>query len=333
MKLLIIILSLLLSMSLMAKTKAIRHVTNTDVKEIVLTEDNTLILNEVVTTTSMGQLMQDASRLNALLKSGYPMYLYLYTPGGDVQAGLEFYDFAEGLNRPIHTITSFAASMGFQTVQQLGERYMLSNGILMSHSCAGGIEGQFSDGRAQFDSRYGLWIDVVYDLDMKTVERTNGKQTLQSYRTDYKNELWLRGAKAVKMGYADAVVKVSCDATLKDKTYNKEFDFMMFKVVVTFSKCPLNQNPVAITAKIATTEGLMNLTEFIAKGGKFGANCSETSYSSYGSYSSFDSSSKTSKAPLCTLDTKLTLEDITKAMSEKKAEFSKNLVNSVKKMN
>jgi ATP-dependent protease ClpP protease subunit len=317
MKVLLILIMMLLSFSVIAKTPP--------TKTIVLSEDNTLILNEEFNSDSIGQLMVEAAKLNASLKSGYPMYLYLYTPGGEIQSGLEFYDFASGLNRPIHTITSFAASMGFQTVQQLGERYMLSSGILMSHKARGSVSGEFSDGAAQLDSRYSLWLQVIYDLDMKTVERTKGKQTLKSYRADYENEMWLLGKRAVERGYADAVVTVSCDATLKGKTYDKKFQFMMFTVNVTFDRCPLNQNPLSITVEIATSDGMMKLTDFINKGGHFGTNCptTDTYYSSY--------SSPTTKPVLCTLDPKLTLEEINKTVEEKRQYYTRNLTNSIKK--
>jgi ATP-dependent protease ClpP protease subunit len=92
-------------------------------KEIKLTKDNVLVLDQAFTGPSVAKLIQEARQKDADLKSGYPMYLFLNTPGGSIQAGLELIEALKGLNRPIHTITLFAASMGWQLLQHLGDRY------------------------------------------------------------------------------------------------------------------------------------------------------------------------------------------------------------------
>ena len=64
---------------------------NISAKELNLSEDNALILAEAFTSSSVAKLIQEAAKMDANLKSGYPIYLFLYTPGGSIQAGLELF--------------------------------------------------------------------------------------------------------------------------------------------------------------------------------------------------------------------------------------------------
>ena len=257
-----LLLALLLSLSVNAK-------------EIKLTADNTAVLRQDFNSSSVTSLKKDLLELNANLKSGYPIYLVLYTPGGSIQKGLELFEFVKGLNRPVHTITIFAASMGFQTVQSLGKRYILKYGILMSHKARGGFKGEFGGGLSQLDSRYGMWLKRIDMLDKVTVKRSNGKQTLKSYRAAYDNELWLNGPEAVEKGYADEVATVSCGTTLTTKESTETLDFGFFKLNVTFSGCPIITSPLSISAELLTNKGYMTTEEFLSSNGKFGKKCNE----------------------------------------------------------
>lgn len=280
------------------------------IKELVLTSDNILVLNQSFSHDSVGKLMQEATILDSKLKSGYPIILFLYTPGGSVEAGLELFEFLQGLNRPVHTLTLFAASMGFQAVQQLNKRYILKFGRLMSHKARGGFQGEFGDGFSQLDSRYSLWLRIIQKLDEHTVKRTNGKQTLKSYRNAYSNELWLNGWEAVQQGYADEVVVAKCGVSLSNKTYTKVFTFFGFKILVEFAKCPLNQNPLGIKTLVSTDKGDVELNKFVNMGGKF--NCSGKS------------------TELCSSYKNLTLDMIIQKQEEIKIKLSKDIMTSIK---
>lgn len=298
-------------------------------KEIVLTADNTAVLRESFNSSSIMELKKDLLRLNAQLKSGYPIYLVLYTPGGSIQKGLELFEFVEGLNRPVHTITLFAASMGFQTVQHLGTRYILKYGVLMSHKARGGFQGEFGGTESQIDSRYGLWLRRVKMMDELTVKRTNGKQTIQSYIASYAPELWLNGPEAVKGGYADEVAVVSCDTSLtipgteKTKTLNLGF----FSIKATFSGCPLLTSPLSVNAELLTNKGYMSVEEFLSKNGKFGEKCRETETQASRDY--YGTPQPSQPAQTCAYDKKLKLEDINKALEEKVKFFNRDLRNHV----
>lgn len=232
-------------------------------KVITLTSDNTLVLRQAFSSASITELISKTRELDSKLQSDYPIYLVLYTPGGSVQAGLEYYDFVKTLNRPIHTVTMFAASMGFQTVQQLGNRYILQNGVLMAHQAAtGGLGGEFS----RIQSRFDIWVRRVEEMDRHTATRTKGKYTYEQFTYAYQNELWLTGTEAVREGFADEVVVAKCDNSLSG-SYYFVVETMFGSLKVGLSKCPLNTGVLSVERNILTNKGMMSLTDAMVAAG------------------------------------------------------------------
>lgn len=242
---------------------------------IVLTSKNLVTLAGVVEGETTGKVIQGVKKLDAkgFVKNNDPIILFLNTPGGDVQAGLELNEALKGISRPVKTITLFAASMGFQIVQNQGERLILKNGTLMSHHARGGVQGEFGgQPPSQLARRIGFWEDRLNEMDRQTVERTNGKQTMETYQKAYENELWLTGEQAVDQGYADRVVTVKCDDSLEG-TESHEVNFLGIPITYDTDKCPINTAITNVRMKVETTKGLMLTDDFIKKGGKFGAEC------------------------------------------------------------
>lgn len=295
-------------------------------KEIVLTEDNTLVLNQAFTGKSVSGLIGKAKKMDSNLDSGYPIYLFLNTPGGSVQAGLELIEYLEGLNRPVHTVTLFAASMGWQLLQHLGDRYVLRYGVLMSHKASGGFMGEFGGTSSQLDSRYSLWLRRLNIMDRQTVKRTEGKKTLQQYQSEYDNELWLNGAEAVKNGYADEVVSVKCDKGLSG-VETTVIKFMGLNVELDFDKCPIRTHPESVRISMRTSQGYMDLDKFLAEGGKFGKDCSTESVPPTKDWNGEVIPGKT--PDLCLMDRDLTLEkvfDIAKKQEAKITNRNKKVI-------
>lgn len=239
---------------------------------VTISGNNTLVLNGEVNGQSVGEVLAKAKELDAALdgikekyKGKAPLYLFLNSPGGSIQAGLELIEALKGLGRPVHTITLFSASMAFQIAQNLDDRMILQSGVLMSHHAAGEFSGSFGGQPTQLDSRLQLWLDRVRELDEQTVKRTGGKQTYDSYTKQYDHEMWLTGTKSVAQGYADSVVRVKCDSTLAGVS-TKHLDFMGFDVSYDLDNCPLNTSPmnIHITApgsKTFTMEALKEAKE------------------------------------------------------------------------
>ena len=291
---------------------------------LTLTSDNALILNRAFTSGSVSALIEEARQMDSKLKSGYPMFLVLYTPGGSIQAGLELYDFLEGLNRPIHTITMFAASMGFQTVQHLGDRYITRYGILMAHKARGGFQGEFGGGTSQLDSRYGMWLRRVRMMDEVALKRTNGKiKDLKAFYAMYAPELWLNGQEAVDVGLADAVATIKCDATLSG-TRTVLYDLGFVKLNVMYSKCPANTAILDIQRALLTNQGEMPVEDFLANNGKFGKRCKDRPTAPERDWNG-KVVGTARPAQLCATDKTLTLKKIDEMTEKKKTYLNRNL--------
>lgn len=213
---------------------------------VVLTSGNTLVLNSEVNGDSVGALIMKAKALDSKLSSGKPLYLYLNSPGGSIQSGLELIEVLKGLGRPVHTVSAFSASMSFQISQNLDTRYILKSGILMSHRAAGQFSGSFGGTNpSQLDQRMHVFVQMTKEMDEQTVKRTNGKQTLKSYQEAYANEMWLTGQEAVAGGYADEVTNVKCDKSLSGTTKH-QVDFLGMSFEYEIDNCPINSSPLNV---------------------------------------------------------------------------------------
>lgn len=283
------------------------HLSGDETETIVLSKNNTIVLNSEVNGESVGSVISKAKSLENEVNLGLrnrfrmgekkPLYLFLNTPGGSIQSGLEMIEALNGMGRKVNTITLFAASMGFQIAQNLGDRLILKNGVLMSHRAKGGFEGEFGgQSPSQVENRQALWKSRLDELDAQTVSRTGGKQTMASYQKQYASEMWLTGQQSVTQGYADKIVMVKCDASLTGTTSHEEMVFI-FRATYELDNCPINTSPMNVQIGFATNKGkMMNSDEFVKAGGEFGPSCLTESASN--------------KDKLCALDTSLNMEKV-----------------------
>jgi ATP-dependent Clp protease protease subunit len=229
-------------------------------KDIVLTSDNTVSLNEPVSDESVGAVMLELNSLSKIGNEQDPIYLILNTPGGSVSAGLDLMQYMNTLRRPVHSVANFAASMGFHILQASPIRYVTEFATVMSHQAYSSFQGSLP---GQAMSRLNRVISLIEKMDEKVIARTKGKFNKKTYAALVHDEYWVIGKDTIKDGFADEVAFLKCDASL-DGTVEKEIQVFIFTAKVKFSKCPLITSPIiedeskkeAITAFLKTVKGL-----------------------------------------------------------------------------
>ncbi len=209
-------------------------------KTIVLESSNTLVLRGGVSADSVAALQVQLMDMSAKLAASDVIYLVLDTPGGSVFSGMELIDHLRSVPQKVATVTLFAASMGFQIVQNMDTRYIALSGTLMSHRAKGGVEGQF-DG--ELETRYKMIKRVIDYLDAVASKRMGVSQ--EEYRKMIKDEYWVHGFDASQDKAADEVVSLNCGSTMTGEDI-KKIDTFFGQVTVTFSKCPLVRGPLKV---------------------------------------------------------------------------------------
>jgi ATP-dependent protease ClpP protease subunit len=211
--------------------------------EIILTERNSVSFNQAFTSEYVAKKQLEIFSKNNMLARSEPIYLVMDTPGGSVVAGLNFIDSLKSLKRPVHTVTLFAASMGYQVVQELGTRYITPSGTLMSHRGAvSGIGGQIP---GELNARLGYIQGLLEQMNKKAASRL--KTDVEAYKASIVNELWIFGQQAVDTRNADAIADVRCDKKLVEGKYIQQFNTIFGSVDVVFSKCPLISGPIGFS--------------------------------------------------------------------------------------
>lgn len=247
------------------------------VRQLSLSSMNTVYFGSHFSFDSVAKLQSEIIAKSAKLRKDEAIYIVMDSGGGSIAAGLEAIDNLASLNRPVHTITMFGASMAFQTAQGLGDRLVTPSGVLMSHNGWGGFFGEFGNKNSQLGNRYNFWTKRIERLDRNTASRTNGKYTFDSYRELYENEYWCEGVDCVEDGFADEVVAPMCDASLSGETFTKEkVSFFGLDISISYkrSKCPLitGQYDVQITvmrngkvlySEVAYTSDVINSMNFL----------------------------------------------------------------------
>lgn len=207
---------------------------------LTLNDETTIVFNEAFTLPYVSKIQQEFLDKSAK-NPDKDLFLVLYTPGGSIAAGNLLFDTINALPNKVHTVTIFAASMGYNTVQNLGTRYIIPSGTLMSHRArVRGVSGQVP-GEANTTLEY--IGKIVEELEVIASDRVG--IPLRSYQELVRDEFWTTGRSAVRTGHADKAVWLSCDASLRG-TYKKEIRTMFGVFNAIFSKCPMIVFPIGV---------------------------------------------------------------------------------------
>lgn len=208
-----------------------------------LRSSNTVTLRGPVDAESVAQTQLALMRTAEKLRPSDPIYLVLDTPGGDVISGRLLIDTIDGLPNKVHTVTMFAASMGFHIAQSApGTRYIIPSGTLMSHRARGGLSGEMP---GSFNTRSAWILDVLNTMDITAARRMTMKA--DAYKEMIRDEYWTNGDRAVSEKAADKVVNIRCNKDLSGTTKGL-MQTIFGGVQVTFSKCPLIAAPLSVVS-------------------------------------------------------------------------------------
>lgn len=205
---------------------------------LVLTKENTLSFEEVVTPESVAKFQDQLQTMSNKLDKNAEITVVLYTPGGDVVAGMQLIDSVRAVPQKVNTLTVFSASMGFHFVQGMGDRMILPSGTLMSHRAKGGMEGEF-------DGSLDVRIKAIYRKTdyLSSIAAYRMGRTLPEYKDLIRDEYWKNGQDAVDDNSADKVVLARCDDSLSG-TYDKIMYTMFGPITLVMSNCPLITSPL-----------------------------------------------------------------------------------------
>ena len=129
--------------------------------------------------------------------------LYIYSPGGQITAGLAIYDTMKMIKAPVSTIAvGMAASMGtiLLTAGTKGKRYALPHSTIHLHQPLGGVQGQAAD--IEIEAKEILRMRALLNLILK--ESTGLSDELIAQYTD--RNFYMTAAEAGKLGIIDDVL-------------------------------------------------------------------------------------------------------------------------------
>lgn len=226
---------------------------------VIITAENHVVFSGPVDQASVAKAQMQMSEISSKLDKNDVIYLILDTPGGSIMAGNQFIDFAKSLPQKVKPLSLFAASMGYQMSQAFDERLVLPSSQLMSHRASlSGMSGQFP---GELNSRLQNISNILDEMDSNVARRIG--ISLEQYRQEIYNELWLTGSEAVKRHHADRLVKASCASDLLTETRSEQFNTIFGVIHAEFSKCPLITGPLSL--KLGRNVGISVTKEMIVR--------------------------------------------------------------------
>ncbi len=142
--------------------------------------------------------------------SNKDIFMYVNSPGGDVNSGLGIYDAMQYVKPDIITVcTSHALSMGcfLLCAGTPGKRYSLPHARIMMHSVQAGYKGSSPDIRIHH-------AEIEYlENDLFTLFAKHTGQTLETIKTDFEREVYMNPKEAKDYGIIDGVHERSFRST------------------------------------------------------------------------------------------------------------------------
>ena len=204
---------------------------STVVPEIVLTKANHAELVSEVTSFSVNDVIV---KLRSMDKSK-PRYLFIDSPGGEVQTGLRLVNFLQSSEgKGVVCVANVAISMAFVSMQACETRIVTPNAVMMSHGISGGMRGYIQNIEAELALMKGL------DYILAKVQAIRMGITVEQLRKLQNPEYWIVGSDdIIKANAADSVQRVTCGEDMLVPVVTKELQEDGKEIEVTKIACPL----------------------------------------------------------------------------------------------
>jgi len=188
---------------------------------ITLQKNNFVSIDDTITDDKV-QLW--SKQMNNLTSN--PIYIYIDSPGGSVDAGLQFINNMNwhiGQGKTINCIVKSAYSMAFIILQSCSNRYVMSSSTLMQHQMSlGNLKGPLNNLMNYFEMIHS----ISDELDDNVSKRIG--LSITDYRNKIKNDWWLTGSSAIAQKVADSMVIVGCEQELYDT--NTKYEDIIFNI-------------------------------------------------------------------------------------------------------
>ena len=181
---------------------------------ITLKKDNFLAIDDKINDNNVNLWIRNISSI-----MNDPIYIYIDSPGGNVDSGLRLINtikYYQNLNKTFDCIAQNAYSMAFYIFQNCNNRFITPSAILMQHQMSlGSLKGSLKN----LNSYISFINDMSYNLDEFTYKKLNISR--EEYDNKITTDWWIYGESILKYNAADDIVLIGCD----DELYNLKIEY------------------------------------------------------------------------------------------------------------
>lgn len=225
------------------------------VDTLTLIPSSTITLRDEITEHSVSRIIMAL----ALNKSN-PVYLYLNSPGGDVQSGLSLMNVIKAeiaTGKEVICIADYAASMAFSILQVCSKRLILEGGMVMQHQLATTITGKL------LSIRERVKLSEALSILLNKSDASRIGMTTEDFSEKVANDWWLLGMDAVRYKVADSTVIVKCSESLVKTIYYDKITAPLGTITLKWSACPLIYEPESVETKPAFGVTLVEFNKWL----------------------------------------------------------------------
>lgn len=181
---------------------------NTDVDQIML-DNRTITISTEIEPQMADEVMKC---LLAFDDEGHkPIMLYINSPGGEVQSGLQIIDTMNSIKSDVITInTGMCASMGAVILSSGAKRMALPHSRVMIHQVSAGTKGKVFDMRAAFEE-----TERINKVTMGILAENCGK-TYDDLVAMTPVDKWMNADEALEFGIIDEITGNAHRTPLKE---------------------------------------------------------------------------------------------------------------------